>query len=81
MPTGVKWIFTFTALCLLPFVLWALRPGQARTVSPRWFRLGKNDPFFYGPFKADGTPRKFAWCFVLGWFVLFLTVLWLLPSD
>ena len=81
MPIGAKVIFTVAATLVLPFVLWALRPGQPRQVSSRWFKLGENDPFYYGLFNSDGRPRRYTWLGVLMFNLIFLCIVWLIPAP
>ena len=80
MPINLKCTLIAAGLVLLPFLFWALRPSQLRSVNPGRFKLGQHDPFFYWLFKPDGTPRKYTWCFAMGWVLLFLGMIWLIPA-
>jgi len=79
MSVESKLVFSVIALVLLGLASWSLRPTQTRTVSPRWFIAGAQDPFFYFFFNASGLPRRFAWCFPLVWALACIALLWLLP--
>jgi hypothetical protein len=81
MPPGAKIFLTALIASLLPLLLWSLRPSQTRAVSPRWFRLGSKDPFFYLTFNEKGLPRKYTWCVVLGVNLIFLAIIWIVPST
>lgn len=76
MPYQIKLVFTVAAIILLPLILWSIRPSQMKPVDPKWFSLGKKDPFFFGTFKSDGTPRKFTWVAVLLIFFIFILFIW-----
>jgi hypothetical protein len=80
MPHDLKLLVTGLALALLPLLVFALRPKQSRSVSPAAFRLGAKDPFFYVLFRPDGLPRKYSWLFPIGIALLFVGVVWLVPS-
>jgi len=81
VPVGVKMLFGSFALLLLPFVIYALRPSQTRPVGSRWWRGGTSDPVRRLLFKENGLPRRYSWALAVGWFSLWLAVLWLLPND
>jgi hypothetical protein len=81
VPVGIKLIFSSLAVLLLPFVVYALRPGQTRTDDARWWRGGAADPMRRLLFREDGLPRRYSWAIAVGWFALWLTVLWLIPSS
>lgn len=80
MPFEIKLAFMVFALVVLPLLLWALRPSQSKAVSPKWFRLGSGDPMFRILFRPDGKPYRFTWALTVGWFALWLVLIWVIPT-
>jgi hypothetical protein len=81
MPLSIKLLFTAFALTMSAILVWVLRPSQPKSVGSKWFRLGARDPVFRVLFLESGRPRKFSWLLTLVWFVLWLALVWSIPST
>ena len=80
MPVSVKILLSSVALVMLPFVVYALRPGQTRPAGAEWWRLGARDPLRRVLYRDNGLPRLHSWIIAVAWFALWIAILWLLPS-
>jgi hypothetical protein len=56
----------------------SLRQTQARSVSPKWYRLSARDPFFRLLFAPTGVPRRGAWLVPVSAFVLAISAVWVM---
>jgi hypothetical protein len=76
MPYQVKIIFTVAILAITIAVLF-INPNL-NNAGPDWFwRLGRSDPVRNLLCRQDGTLLRHAKMGILAWFVVFLTVIWL----
>lgn len=77
MPIQVKLIFTIF-IVIVGIAICFINP-KANNAGPSWFwRLGKADPFKLSLFKSDGSFRKYTKLAILIWFIIFLTLIWLI---